>query len=75
LVQRRRITPIFAFCGSALDGDALIITGVGAYPNLFTGYMHDDDRTAFFGWRIFTFAMLGPGAGENLWLLFVGWEA
>src|ERR1700720_1860829 len=55
----------------------LIITGVGGLIHLYsTGYMHDDDGYwRFFGWlNLFTFAMLVLVLGDNMWLMFVGWE-
>ena len=55
----------------------LIITGVGGLIHIYsTGYMHDDDAYwRFFGWlNLFTFAMLILVLGDNLWLMFVGWE-
>src|SRR5487761_1342949 len=55
----------------------LIITGVGGLIHIYsTGYMHDDDAYwRFFGWlNLFTFAMLIIVLGDNLWLMFVGWE-
>src|SRR5579863_5065855 len=55
----------------------LIITGVGGLIHIYsTGYMHDDDGYwRFFGWlNLFTFAMLMLVLGDNLWLMFVGWE-
>ena len=55
----------------------LIITGVGGLIHIYsTGYMHDDDGYwRFFGWlNLFTFAMLVLVLGDNLWLMFVGWE-
>ena len=55
----------------------LIITGVGGLIHIYsTGYMHDDDGFwRFFGWlNLFTFAMLVLVLGDNLWLMFVGWE-
>ena len=55
----------------------LIITGVGGLIHIYsTGYMHDDDGYwRFFGWlNLFTFAMLTLVLGDNLLLLFVGWE-
>src|SRR3989442_12001675 len=55
----------------------LVVTGVGGLIHLYaTGYMHDDE--AF--WRffahlnLFTFAMLTLVLGDNLLLMFVGWE-
>src|SRR5271156_1727888 len=56
---------------------ALIVTGVGGLIHIYsTGYMHDDDSYwRFFGWlNLFTFAMLLLVLGDNLWLLFMGWE-
>src|ERR1700683_5389035 len=55
----------------------LIITGVGVLIHIYsTGYMHDDDGFwRFFGWlNLFTFAMLVLVLGDNMWLMFVGWE-
>jgi len=55
----------------------LIITGVGGLIHIYsTGYMHDDEGYwRFFGWlNLFTFAMLVLVLGDNLWLMFVGWE-
>ncbi len=55
----------------------LIITGVGGLIHIYsTGYMHDDDGFwRFFGWlNLFTFAMLVLVLGDNMWLMFVGWE-
>src|SRR5216683_3898099 len=55
----------------------LIITGVGGLIHIYsTGYMHDDDGYwRFFAWlNLFTFAMLVLVLGDNLWLMFVGWE-
>src|SRR5229473_3248941 len=55
----------------------LIITGVGGLIHIYsTGYMHDDPSYwRFFGWlNLFTFAMLVLVLGDNLWLMFVGWE-
>jgi NADH-quinone oxidoreductase subunit L len=55
----------------------LIVTGVGGVIHIYsTGYMHDDDSFwRFFGWlNLFTFAMLVLVLGDNLWLMFVGWE-
>ena len=56
---------------------ALIVTGVGGLIHIYsTGYMHDDESYwRFFGWlNLFTFAMLTLVLGDNLWLMFVGWE-
>ena len=55
----------------------LIVTGVGGLIHIYsTGYMHDDQSYwRFFGWlNLFTFAMLVLVLGDNLWLMFVGWE-
>src|SRR5271156_803354 len=55
----------------------LIIAGVGGLIHIYsTGYMHDDDGYwRFFGWlNLFTFAMLVLVLGDNMWLMFVGWE-
>src|SRR6266436_5893995 len=55
----------------------LIITGVGGLIHIYsTGYMHDDDGYwRFFAWlNLFTFAMLVLVLGDNLLLMFVGWE-
>jgi NADH-quinone oxidoreductase subunit L len=55
----------------------LIITGIGGLIHIYsTGYMHDDEGYwRFFGWlNLFTFAMLVLVLGDNLWLMFVGWE-
>jgi len=55
----------------------LIVTGVGGLIHIYSiGYMHDDDAYwRFFGWlNLFTFAMLVLVLGDNLWLMFVGWE-
>jgi NADH-quinone oxidoreductase subunit L len=56
---------------------ALIVTGVGGLIHIYSiGYMHEDDGYwRFFGWlNLFTFAMLVLVLGDNLWLMFVGWE-
>jgi NADH-quinone oxidoreductase subunit L len=55
----------------------LIVTGVGGLIHIYSiGYMHDDESYwRFFAWlNLFTFAMLTLVLGDNLWLLFVGWE-
>jgi len=55
----------------------LVVTGVGGLIHIYsTGYMHDDESYwRFFGWlNLFTFAMLVLVLGDNLWLMFVGWE-
>ncbi len=55
----------------------LIITGVGSLIHLYAiGYMeHDENRPRFFAYlNLFLFAMLLLVLGENLLVLFVGWE-
>ena len=55
----------------------LVITGVGGLIHIYsTGYMHDDESFwRFFAWlNLFTFAMLVLVLGDNLLLMFVGWE-
>jgi NADH-quinone oxidoreductase subunit L len=55
----------------------LIVTGVGGLIHIYSvGYMHDEPSYwRFFGWlNLFTFAMLTLVLGDNLWLMFVGWE-
>ena len=55
----------------------LIITGIGGLIHIYsTGYMHDEESYwRFFGWlNLFTFAMLVLVLGDNMWLMFVGWE-
>src|SRR5262249_30096608 len=55
----------------------LIVTGVGGVIHIYsTGYMHDEPSYwRFFGWlNLFTFAMLVLVLGDNMWLMFVGWE-
>jgi NADH-quinone oxidoreductase subunit L len=55
----------------------LIITGVGALIHIYsTGYMaHDEDVARYFTYlNLFTALMLLLVLGENLLLLFVGWE-
>jgi len=55
----------------------LIITGVGGLIHIYsTDYMSDEaSYWRFFGWlNLFTFAMLVLVLGDNLWLMFVGWE-
>ena len=55
----------------------LVVTGIGGLIHIYSiGYMHDDDAY----WRFFTFlnlftaAMLTLVLGDNLLLMFVGWE-
>src|SRR5271155_4958973 len=55
----------------------LIVTGVGGLIHIYSiGYMHDEESYwRFFGWlNLFTFAMLVLVLGDNMWLMFVGWE-
>jgi NADH-quinone oxidoreductase subunit L len=55
----------------------LIVAGVGGLIHIYsTGYMHEDPSYwRFFAWlNLFTFAMLTLVLGDNLWLMFVGWE-
>ena len=56
---------------------ALIVTGVGALIHLYSiGYMHGDDGFwRFFAYlNLFIFAMLNLVLGNNLVVLFLGWE-
>ncbi|HUF41972.1 MAG TPA: NADH-quinone oxidoreductase subunit L [Verrucomicrobiae bacterium] len=55
----------------------LIVTGIGFLIHVYSlGYMaHDDDMTRFFVYlNLFIFFMLVLVMGDNLLLLFVGWE-
>jgi len=55
----------------------LIVTGVGGLIHIYsTGYMHDDPAYwRFFAYlNLFTFAMLTLVLGDNMLLMFVGWE-
>jgi NADH-quinone oxidoreductase subunit L len=59
----------------------LVVTGVGSLIHIYSiGYMEDDHRDdkgypRFFAYlNLFTFSMLCLVLGENLLLLFVGWE-
>lgn len=55
----------------------LIITGVGFLIHLYsTGYMADDPSySRYFAWlNLFTFAMLLLVLGNNILLMFIGWE-
>ncbi len=55
----------------------LIVTGVGGLIHLYsTGYMHGDDGFwRFFAYlNLFIFAMLNLVLGDNLLVLFLGWE-
>src|SRR6266404_8631020 len=55
----------------------LVVTGIGGLIHLYaTGYMHDDPAFwRFFAYlNLFTFAMLTLVLGDNLLLMFVGWE-
>jgi len=55
----------------------LVITGVGSLIHIYsTGYMsHDQGYARYFSYlNLFTFAMLVLVLGDNLLLMFVGWE-
>ena len=55
----------------------LVVTGVGGLIHLYsTGYMHEEPAYwRFFAYlNLFTFAMLTLVLGDNLLLMFVGWE-
>jgi len=55
----------------------LVVTGVGGLIHIYSiGYMHDDEGYwRFFAYlNLFTFAMLTLVLGDNLLLMFVGWE-
>ena len=55
----------------------LVVTGVGGLIHIYSiGYMHDEPSYwRFFAWlNLFTFAMLTLVLGDNLLLMFVGWE-
>ena len=55
----------------------LVVTGVGGVIHIYaTGYMHEDESYwRFFAWlNLFTFSMLTLVLGDNLLLMFVGWE-
>jgi len=55
----------------------LVVTGIGGLIHLYaTGYMHEDPAFwRFFAYlNLFTFAMLTLVLGDNLLLMFVGWE-
>jgi len=55
----------------------LIITGVGSLIHMYAiGYMeHDDHRPRFFAYlNLFLFAMLLLVLGDNLLVMFIGWE-
>jgi NADH-quinone oxidoreductase subunit L len=68
----------FAFAADPLTAIALlVVTGIGGLIHVYaTGYMHDDDAFwRFFAYlNLFTFAMLTLVMGDNLLLLFLGWE-
>ena len=68
----------FAFAGDPLSAIALlVVTGIGGLIHVYaTGYMHEDDAFwRFFAYlNLFTFAMLTLVMGDNLLLLFLGWE-
>jgi NADH-quinone oxidoreductase subunit L len=67
-----------AFACDPLSAIALlVVTGIGGLIHVYaTGYMHDDDAFwRFFAYlNLFTFAMLTLVMGDNLLLLFLGWE-
>ncbi|MPZ75686.1 MAG: NADH-quinone oxidoreductase subunit L [Deltaproteobacteria bacterium] len=55
----------------------LVVTGIGGLIHIYaTGYMHDDNAFwRFFAYlNLFTAAMLALVLGDNLLLMFVGWE-
>jgi NADH-quinone oxidoreductase subunit L len=55
----------------------LVVTGVGGLIHIYSvGYMHDEKSYwRYFAWlNLFTFAMLTLVLGDNLLLMFVGWE-
>lgn len=55
----------------------LIITGIGSLIHIYSiGYMHDDPGfSRFFAYlNLFIFAMLNLVLGDNLLVLFLGWE-
>src|SRR5713226_3112132 len=55
----------------------LVVTGIGGLIHIYSiGYMHEDKSYwRFFAFlNLFTFAMLTLVLGDNLWLMFVGWE-
>ncbi len=55
----------------------LVVTGVGGLIHIYSiGYMHDEKSYwRFFAWlNLFTFAMLTLVLGDNILLMFVGWE-
>ncbi len=68
----------FAYAADPLTAIALlVVTGIGGLIHVYaTGYMHDDPAYwRFFAYlNLFTFAMLTLVMGDNLLLLFLGWE-
>lgn len=55
----------------------LIITGIGSLIHIYAGgYMHDEDQTwRFFSYlNLFVFMMLQLVLGDNLLVMFIGWE-
>lgn len=55
----------------------LIITGIGTLIHIYAGgYMHEEERTGrFFSYlNLFVFMMLQLVLGDNLLVMFVGWE-
>ena len=67
-----------AFACDPLSAIALlVVTGIGGLIHVYAvGYMHEDDAFwRFFAYlNLFTFAMLTLVMGDNLLLLFLGWE-
>ncbi len=68
----------FAYAADPLTAVALlVVTGIGGLIHLYaTGYMHGDQAYwRFFAYlNLFTFAMLTLVMGDNLLLMFLGWE-
>ena len=68
----------FAYACDPLSAIALlVVTGIGGLIHVYAiGYMHEDDAFwRFFAYlNLFTFAMLTLVMGDNLLLLFLGWE-
>jgi NADH-quinone oxidoreductase subunit L len=55
----------------------LIITGIGSLIHIYAGgYMHEEDKTwRFFSYlNLFVFMMLQLVLGDNLLVMFIGWE-
>ena len=68
----------FAYAADPLTAVALlVVTGIGGLIHVYaTGYMHDDEAFwRFFAYlNLFVFAMLTLVMGDNLLLMFLGWE-